>query len=606
MHWENPNLLWLLVVVPPALALFFWWRERSRQKMLGLFIEARLLSTLTVGISPERRKIRFTLLVLASAFLIIALARPQHGFDLQEVEQSGVDIVVAVDTSKSMLAQDIAPDRLDRAKLAALELMQDAQADRLGLVAFAGQAFLECPLTVDDTAFEQSVQALDVNSISEGGTGIANAIDAADSAFKEKGHFKTLVLLTDGEDNVNEAAALQAAQNAAKDGLKIFTVGIGTTEGDLIRITDASGNSDYVRDAGGNVVKTHLNENLLRQIAGATGGFYLPLRGGDTMDTLYDRGLAPLPKSEGVGRMIRQYHEQYQWFLGIAILLLLAEMLLPERKKAKGQTTGVRRTYAFADVPVEPAEPTAAKPPPLPPPIPPVIPPPIPTVTVVALIAFLLLPLAASASPASAMRDYNSGNYTNALDEFTRQAEIQTNDLRLVFNAGDAAYRATNFDLAQGLFGQVTLSPDINLQQKAFYNLGNAQFQLAKQATDLDGIESGLEIAEKSYGRALDLNTNDADAAFNLSFTKDAVERIKEFRAMLLRAKSEADQDVRMAEFHQALAIMAPLQAKLQKTIVAKQYEDFTKKLKQIDDITTPQSPSSTEPPSSTGLLPNP
>ncbi|HSY43711.1 MAG TPA: VWA domain-containing protein, partial [Candidatus Acidoferrum sp.] len=150
-------MLWLLLVVPPALSLFFWWRERSRQQKLAQFIEARLLSTLTVGISPRRRKIRFTLLVLASVFLIIALARPQYGFDLQEVEQSGLDIVVAIDTSKSMLAQDIAPDRLDRAKLAALELMQDAQADRLGLVAFAGQAFLECPLTVDDTAFEQSV-----------------------------------------------------------------------------------------------------------------------------------------------------------------------------------------------------------------------------------------------------------------------------------------------------------------------------------------------------------------------------------------------------------------------------------------------------------------
>jgi Ca-activated chloride channel family protein len=598
MHWENPNLLWLLLVVPPALVLFFWWRERSRQQMLAQFIEARLLTTLTVGISPQRRKIRFTLLVLASVCLIIALARPQYGFDLQEVEQSGLDIVVAVDTSKSMLAQDIAPDRLDRAKLAALELMQDAQADRLGLVAFAGQAFLECPLTVDDTAFEQSVQALDVNSISQGGTGIANAIETAETAFKENGHFKTLVLLTDGEDNVNEAAALQAAQKAAKDGMKIFTVGIGTTAGDLIRITDASGNSDYVRDPEGNVVKTHLNEDLLRQIAGATGGFYLPLRGGDTMDTLYDRGLAPLPKTEGVGKMIRQYHEQYHWPLAIAILLLLIEMLLPERTKTKGQAAGGPRTYAFADAPVEPAGPIAAKPD--------ETPPVISSAIAIAIAAFLLLPLAAGASPASALGDYNSGNYTNALDEFTRLAETQTNDLRLVFNAGDAAYRATNFDLAQSLFSQVTLSPDIHLQQKGFYNLGNAQFQLAKQATDLDGIESGLEIAEKSYGRALDLNTNDADAAFNLAFTRDTIERIKEFRAMLLRAKSEADQDVRMAEFHQALEIMAPLQAKLKSTIVSKQYEDFTKKLKQIDDIATPQSPTSAQTPSSSGLLPNP
>jgi Ca-activated chloride channel family protein len=569
MHWENTKLLWLLLVVPPALALFFWWRERSRQKLLAQFIEARLLSTLTVGISPQRRKIRFTLLVLASAFLIVALARPQHGFELEEIEQSGLDIVVAIDTSKSMLAQDIAPNRLARAKLAALELMQDAKFDRLGLVAFAGQAFLECPLTVDNTAFEESVQALDVNSISEGGTGLANAINAAASAFKENGRYKTLVLITDGEDNVNEAAALEAAKNAAKDGLKIFTVGVGTTEGDLIRITDASGNSDYVRDPQGNVVKTHLNENLLREISGASGGFYLPLRGGDTMDNLYNRGLAQLPKTEGTGRMVRRYHEWFQLPLGIAIVLLLAEMFLPERKKTKG---------------APPTEMTITKPVEAPPIIN------VPSATIIALIAGFLLPLAAAASPASALDDYDSGHYTNALQEYSRLAQIQTNDLRLVFNAGDAAYRGTNFDLAQSLFLQVTLSPDVNLQQKAYYNLGNTQFQAAKQAEDLDGLQSGLEIAEKSYARAVDLNTNDTDAAFNLAFTKDAVERIKEFRAMLLRAKNEADLDVKRAEFHDALAIMAPLQAKLQKTVAAKQFQDFTKKLKDIDDIATPHS----------------
>src|SRR3984957_11833379 len=132
MHWGNSNLLWLLLVIPPALALFFWWRESSRQKLLAQFIEARLLSTLTVGISPQRRKIRFTLLILVSVLLIIALARPQYGFNLEEVEEHGLDIVVAVDTSKSMLAQDIAPDRLERAKLAAQELMQEAKSDRMG------------------------------------------------------------------------------------------------------------------------------------------------------------------------------------------------------------------------------------------------------------------------------------------------------------------------------------------------------------------------------------------------------------------------------------------------------------------------------------------
>src|ERR1700722_5708222 len=137
MKFEHPQLLWLLLVIPPALALFFWWATRVRQKLLVQFVEARLLSQLTAGISPVRRKVRFALLILAVAALIIAIARPQRGYDLEEVEQRGLDIVMAVDTSKSMLTTDIAPNRLARAKLAALELLQDAKNDRLGLVAFA-------------------------------------------------------------------------------------------------------------------------------------------------------------------------------------------------------------------------------------------------------------------------------------------------------------------------------------------------------------------------------------------------------------------------------------------------------------------------------------
>ena len=574
-HFVWPWVLLLLLVVPPALSLFFWWREQSRQKMLAQFIEARLLSALTVGVSPQRRKIRFALLILASVFLIIALARPRYGYDLQEVEQSGLDVVVAIDSSKSMLAQDIVPDRLQRAKLAALELMQDANSDRLGLVAFAGQAFLECPLTADAAAFEQSVQTLDVNSVSQGGTGIANAISEAETAFKENGHSKTIVLLTDGEDNVDEAAALNAAKEAAKNGVKIFTIGIGTTEGEFIRIAGPDGNSDFVRDSDGNVVKSHLNEALLREIAGATGGFYLPLRGANVMDTLYERGLAPLPKAQGEEKQIRIDHEWFQIPLVVAILLLLAEMFVSERTRGGDTTQPAARSFTAAPQ----AKTAVAAVGELP-----------PVIGAVVLLAFLLLPMTTLGSPASALRDYNSGSFTNALTEYSRLSETQTNDFRLVFNAGDAAYRTTNFDLAQTLFQDVTLAPDINLQQKAYYNLGNTQFQMAKQATDLDGVQASLEIAQKSYQRAVDLNTNDVDAKFNLQYTKDTIERIKAFRAMMLKAKSAADDDVRMAEFHKALEIMAPLQAQLQKTVMAKQFEDFTKRLKQIDDIATPHS----------------
>jgi Ca-activated chloride channel family protein len=543
MRLEHYQILWLLVVVP-VLAVFFWWGERVKRKLLTQFVETRLLASLTVGISPARRKLRYGLVLAAVALLILTMARLQWGFDLEEVEQRGLDVVVAVDTSKSMLATDIAPSRLQRAKLAALELMQTAKADRLGLVAFAGDAFLSCPLTIDDAAFQQSVQALDVNTIPQGGTALAAAINTALTAFKEKSHYKALVLFTDGEDN--DEGALEAAQNAAKAGLKIFTIGIGSAEGTLVTIPTADGTSDYIRDEKGQVLKTKLNEPLLQQIAAATGGFYLPLRGGNTIATLYERGLAPMPKSEGTEKLVKNYHEQFKWPLTAAILLLLAEFFLPERvRKAAPRATAVG-------------------------------------------LVLLLSGASTFASPAGAMRDYKSGNYTNALEEFTQLASVQTNDLRLVFNAADAAYRATNFDLAQKLFEQVAVSPDLKLQQRAFYNLGNTQFQQAKQAKDLDGLEQGFAAAAKIYERAVALDKTDADAAFNLAFAKNAAEQIRQFKLLMRRAKGEADAAVRQRNYHQAVEIMESL-AKYQ--IAAKQFEDYTKKLKDIDAIATPHQP---------------
>jgi Ca-activated chloride channel family protein len=553
VRFEHPNILWLLLVIPPALAAFFWWSERVKQKLLAQFVEPRLLAQLTVGLSPTRRKWRYALAILAVAFLIIAIARPQRGFDLEEVQQNGLDIVVAVDTSKSMLATDISPSRLQRAKLAALELMQTAKADRLGLVAFAGDAFLECPLTIDDTAFQQGVQALDVNSIPQGGTAIAAAIDTALSTFKEKGNHRALVIFTDGEDN--DEGALGAAQRAAQEGLKIFTIGIGSTNGTLVTVPDANGNTDYVRDAQGNVHQSKLNEPLLQQIAGATGGFYLPLRGADTMNVLYERGLASLPKSESKEKLVRRYHEQFQWPLAIAMLLLVAEMLVPERKKSKARTPTPK---------VEPA-------------------------AIAVLVLIFLSTVASNASPASALRDYNSGNFTNALTEFSKLAAVKTNDLRFIFNAGDAAYRATNYDLAQNLFQQVAVSPDLKLQQKAYYNLGNVQFQVAKQAKDLDGLEQGFDAAAKIYERAVMLDTNDVDAAFNLNFAKGAADYIRQIKEALQRGKASADTAVRRAEFHKAYQIMEGLAQKYK--IAAKPFEEFTKKLKDIDEIAAPNQP---------------
>ena len=561
MTFAYGHVLWLLLIVLPALVIFFWWAWRERQRLMTQFIQARLLPGLISGVSPTRQKVRFVLITVAFAFLIIALARPQWGFDWQESKQKGLDIVVAIDTSKSMLAEDIAPNRLQRAKLAALDLMQQAKSDRLGLVAFAGGAFLQCPLTIDDNAFKQSVETLDVNIIPQGGTALAEAINTSLAAFKEGDNFKVLVLFTDGEDNDENAVA--AAEAAAKEGMKIFTIGIGTSEGELLRVKDAKGRTDYIRDDEGNVVKSRLNEALLQQIAGATeGGFYLPMRGAKTIDTLYEKGLAPLPKSEGQEKLIKRMHERYHWPLGAALVLLLVEMLMPERAKRK--TSNAQRPTSNVEV--------AAS---------------------VILAAFVLVPGVSAASPASALKDFKGGNFTNALTEYERLLNEQTlkqkpEDPRLHFNAGTAAYRATNYSVAIQHFNAVLTAKDIRLQQSAYYNLGNTHFRLGQQAEDLDKLEEAWNEAIKQFDHAVALDKTDENAAFNLAFVKEGLEQIKQFREAMRRAKSEADSAVRQKNYHRAVEIMDML---MKNQIAAKQFQEFTKKLKDIDAIATPPQP---------------
>lgn len=567
MRFENPHILWLLLVIPPALAVFFWWAMRVRQRLLTQFVQARLLNHLLAGNSAARLKLRFGLLIAAMAFLIIALARPQYGYDLQEVEQRGLDVVIAVDTSKSMLATDIAPNRLTRAKLAALELMQKAATDRLGLIAFAGDAFLECPLTIDNTAFQQSVQALNVDSIPETGSSLSSCIETALNTFKEQDHYKALVIFTDGEDNDSESAAIAAAQKAAKENLKVFAIGIGSAEGTLIQVKDANGNTDYVRDEQGNVHQSKLNENLLRQIASVTGGFYLPLRGASVVDTLYNDGLAPMPTSEGTTKSIQHYHEQYKWPLAATILLLLVEMIVPERKRE-----AIRNSTKAT---------TAAK-------------------VAVLLLVTLLMPQLVSASPKSALAAYSSGNYTNALEEYEKLAAIHTNDLRLVFNAGTAAYRATNYDKAFADFNLATLSPDLKLQERAYYNLGNTTYRQGElkfepNTDSLQDMVATWQESVKYYKRAIDLDKMDGDATNNLAFVERQIQLVEQLREVMRRAKSAADEAVRRSEFHRALEIMDSLGKSSQ--IAAKKFQDYTKKLKDIDAIVTPNtSPTPAQP----------
>lgn len=512
MSFANGRMLWLLWITMPLLGWFLWWAWRRKQVLIAQFVQSRLLAHLTVGVSKRMQKARLALLWAAVGLLILTLARPQWGFVWEEAKQKGLDIVVAIDTSRSMLAEDVAPDRLTRAKLAALDLARLAKNDRFGLVAFAGTAFLQCPLTLDDEAFRQSVNALDVGIIPQGGSSLTEAIQTAAKAFKEEGdNHRILILLTDGEDH--EAGATEAAELAGASRVRIFTVGVGTAAGELLPQIDEKGVSSYVKDSEGKVVKSRLNESLLSEIATKTQGFYLPLSGPTAMDVLFERGLAPLPRGEVSSKLVKRFKEQFQWLLGLAIALLVLEMFLPDRKR-------VAKTSSAADASINAGLRKAVTP-----------------------VALAFLTLNAAASPGTALRRYEAGKYDEAQAEYQRLLERKPDDARLQYNAGAAAYQADKFDEAAKHFGASITSPDLDLQQRAYYNLGNSLYRIGDQQAELPKKMQSWEQSIKQFESSLKLNPQDADAKFNLDFVKKRIEELKQQQQQQQQKQNQNDKD---------------------------------------------------------------
>ena len=466
--------------------------------------------------------------------------------------------MVAIDTSRSMLATDVAPNRLRRAQLAALDLKRLARADRLGLVAFAGGAFLQCPLTLDDEVFRQSVDALDVNIIPQGGTALSEAIAAAKGAFKkDNDNHKVLVLFTDGEDH--DGDALDAAKAAGKEGLRIFTVGVGTSGGELLRTVDVSGRSEFIKDADGNAVKSRLNEKLLQDMAQETGGFFMLLSGANTMNVLYERGLAPLPKGDLASQQIKRPHERFQWLLGIAIALLLAEVLLPERGKASSRS----KPQAAGAV----------------------------TASLAALLLFLAATEAAHASTPAALKEYESGNFQSAQAGFEMLLAKKSGDARLHFNAGTAAFQSTNYTVALAHLNAALTNADVNLQQRAYYNIGNTLFRLGEASDAFAEKQKQWEQALKNYQNAVALRTNDVDAVFNVRFVNYKLAELREIQRLLAEArksKQRAEEAVKRRDYETALRIMAPV---MTNSATAKEMQDYVQRLQQIHEINKPPQP---------------
>ena len=331
MSFEDP--VWLRIT--PILVLLFGvilaYGFRQRDALLSRFAASRLLDQLTEKASLTRAWIKAGCILLAVLAIGIAHARPQLGVEWSERKARGMDIVFILDSSKSMLATDLRPTRLDRAKLAIIDLVERLEGDRIGLIAFAGQAFLQTPPTLDYSAFRESLDAIDPSIMTSGGSDLGNAIDEATKAFPSQNNVKVVVLLTDGEDLSGNAAS--AATRAREDGIQVFTIGIGTPEGEYLRIRNEQGIEEFVRDSSGQPVLSKLDENTLQTIAQATGGIYSQLSS-DSLDQLYNSVIAMLPREERESELQEIGIERFQWALTLALIFLVFDILIRRRRSA--------------------------------------------------------------------------------------------------------------------------------------------------------------------------------------------------------------------------------------------------------------------------------
>ncbi|UCC43219.1 MAG: VWA domain-containing protein [Candidatus Zixiibacteriota bacterium] len=333
MRFSEPMNFMLLVGVA-ILGLFLLWAIARKKKLLARFGDIPLLMKNAPYISFARQRTKVVLLVLGLALVTAALARLQFGTHLELLKREGLDIIVALDVSNSMLVRDIRPNRLDKAKQEIRSIVDRLEGDRIGLIAFAGEAFVQCPLTLDYSAARMLLEAMDNHSVSVQGTSLTAALEVASEAFsqKEKKH-KVLLLLTDGEDH--RGGALEAAQTARKDGVRIYTVGIGSPAGEPIPVLDRKGNQvGFKKDESGEVIVSRLDEMMLQEIALATGGKYYHATAGELeLDRIFTE-ISKLEKKELEGTLVTRYDDRFQWPLLIGLILIVGEFFLPERKRS--------------------------------------------------------------------------------------------------------------------------------------------------------------------------------------------------------------------------------------------------------------------------------
>ncbi|MDD9898847.1 MAG: VWA domain-containing protein [Candidatus Melainabacteria bacterium] len=492
MNIKHPELLFLIVLIPAGI-FFLYTLWNRRQKVLQLLARPSRIRTLFPNSSNAKSFLRFALLALTLTMFVTALISPRWGYDWKEVETQGTNIIVALDLSKSMLAEDISPSRLARAKFEINKLIDKLSGDRIGLIIFAGDAFLQSPLTHDYLMVKDWVTRLTVDSVETPGTSIKAALAKARKAFKYiKSEGKALIIMSDGEEH--DEATLEEAKGAKSEGIRIYTIGIGTAKGAPVQYKGT-----LVRNQAGEVVISRLDDSFLKELAEAGSGEYVRSSGSDFhLDQLYYDHIKTKIDDELVksGRS-KKWYETYQIFLGIALIALLFELILSLNMGVYNtvRTWFVRRLdSSFERLRLRRK-----------------------TGIFVLLIMFFVPVQANPVDPRLWQADaaLQAESFTNAREQYLKLQVENPQAPRLNYNLGIAHYREGVYDQARASFTRsANLAQDETLKESALYNLGNACFKLAD-----------YEAAVEAYEAALKIWPEDEDAKHNLELAKEQLEK---------------------------------------------------------------------------------
>ena len=507
-RFEDPIYLWLLVLIP-VLALIRFISYRNQKKRLRKFGEPALLKALMPDVSRFRPSVKFWILQGALALLVLMLARPQMGTKISQEKRVGIETIICMDISNSMLAEDIVPSRLDRSKMMIENLVDHFSNDKIGLIVFAGDAFVQLPITSDYVSAKMFLSSIDPSMIATQGTDIGRAIDMATHSFTpEEGIGRAIIVITDGENH--EGGAVEAAVAAKDAGMRVYVLGVGSSKGSPIPIP---GTGDYMKDNTGNTVMSALNEQMCKELAQAGGGAYIHVENNSAAQEQLDNELDKLSKKETTATLYSEFDEQFQAFGLLALLLLVLEICILDRRNPL-----LKNISLFGK-----------------------------KKRVAAMLCMLLVAASASAQMTDRQyirqgnKQFRSGDYANAEVSYRKAIEKNAKNPQAAFNLGNALMAQKKDSAAVEQFqGAANLETNPLRKAQAYHNMG-----VICQTHKMYGE------AIEAYKNALRLNPKDDETRYNLVLCKHQKQKQDQQQQNQQGGDNDKKQDDKQKDQHQ-------------------------------------------------------